>query len=220
MDNPEIKICGITNIEDALSCKNNNIDCLGFIYFKKSKRFITPEETGEITKKIDRLSFAGVFVDSSIDYVIEAVEKGNLNIVQLHGNESVDYIKKLKSKIDISIIKCLYLNDEPSVNFIDDYNRVCDRFIIEGEKEALPGGNGIKWDYSKVSLFTKKKKIILAGGLNSKNFEEAVMESRCEAYDLSSGVEISPGIKDHKKIEIIGNLKKKISINKIHGRIF
>lgn len=220
MTNPEVKICGITNIEDAIFCAENLIDCLGFVYFEKSKRFITPKLTGEITEKLENISFAGVFVDSPIDYVLEAVEIGNLDIIQLHGKESVQYVKELKKSTKAKIVKCLYINDEPNIQKIDEYKEFVHAFIIEAEKNILPGGNGIGWDYSKLSELSKKYKIISAGGINPLNFEKAVNSSGCSAFDMSSGVEVSPGIKDHQKIKQIADLKNKIQIKNNYGRIF
>ncbi|MDY0132358.1 MAG: phosphoribosylanthranilate isomerase [Desulforegulaceae bacterium] len=220
MINPEVKICGITNFEDAFFCRLNKIDCLGFVFFEKSKRFITPKNVGKITEKLENISFAGVFVDSSMDFVLEAVELGNLDFIQLHGKESIDYIETLQKKTKAKIIKCLYINDEPNVEKIEEYKSLTHGFIVEAQKNILPGGNGIDWDYSKVFEFSKKYKIISAGGINPSNFEKALKLSGATAFDMSSGVEISPGIKDHKKIKQIADLKNKIKIKNNYGRIF
>ncbi|MGM0419066.1 MAG: phosphoribosylanthranilate isomerase [Thermodesulfobacteriota bacterium] len=219
MINPEVKICGITNYEDARICEKSGIDCIGFVYFKKSKRYITPEKTSEITKKLENISAAGVFVDSPVEEVIDTVKTAGLDTVQLHGKESYEYITRLKSLININVIKCLYVNDYPGINMISDYSGLCRGFIIEAEKKELPGGNGEKWDYSKLAGLSKDKRIIAAGGLNPENFKNAAEKSGCSAFDMSSGVEISPGKKNHEKIKIIAKLKQEIIINKT-GRIF
>jgi|GEM_PF-152387 len=217
--NPEIKICGITNYEDAAVCEKNKIDCIGFVYFKKSKRYITPEKTSEITKKLQNISVAGVFVDSTVEEVIDTVKTAGLDIVQLHGKESYEYITKLKSLIKINVIKCLYVDDYPGIDMISDYSGLCRGFILEAEKKELPGGNGEKWNYSRLSDLSKDKRIIAAGGLNPENLKYAAEKSGCSAFDMSSGVEISPGKKSHEKIRKIAKLKKEIKITN-SGRIF
>jgi len=219
MSNPEIKICGITNYDDAAVCEKSGIDCIGFVYFEKSKRYITPEKTGEITKKLKNISSAGVFVDSPVEEVIDTVKTAGLNIVQLHGKESCEYITRLKSLIKINVIKCLYVDDYPGIDMISDYSGLCTGFIIEAEKKELPGGNGEKWDYSKLADLSQDKRIIAAGGISPENLKNAAEKSGCSAFDMSSGVEISPGKKNHEKIRKIAKLKNEIIINK-SGRIF
>jgi len=217
----EVKICGITREEDFKICIESGIDCIGFIYYEKSKRFINFEDSARINSLSDSISSAGVFVDSPLEFIIEGVNKVGLDIVQLHGKESIPFILKLKKSLnDVKIIKCLYFDSSPSVSLIDEYNSCCDAFLIEGEKERLPGGNGLSWNYSRLKDFSDNYPLIAAGGLNADNLVMAVEKSMVKAVDLSSGVEISPGIKDHEKIIEIGIIKKEIKFKDKLRRIF
>lgn len=218
--NPQVKICGITKLEDAQICIENKIDCIGFIYFKKSKRFISIKDTLEITGRISGIKKAGVFVNEKSDFILRAVKEAGLDIIQLHGNESPLFIEKIKSETNAKIIKCLYFDSHPKFENIGDYKGLTDAFLIEASKDVLPGGNGLFWDYSRISRYCDDFKLVVAGGLNPENFCDAVEKSRCIGFDMSSGVEISPGIKDHSKIEQIGKLKNQILIENKNGGIF
>lgn len=218
--NPQIKICGITNYEDALFCDENGIDCIGFVFFKKSKRYIDPEKAGEISKKLKHAKCAGIFVDESLDDVCFAAKKAGLDFIQLHGQETTEYIKKLKTKTSAGILKCLYKNDNPGVNLINNYKDLCCGFVVEAEKNSLPGGNGISWDYGFLKQLAKDANIIAAGGITPENFEDAAYKSSCSAFDMSSGVEDFPGIKNHLKIKKIINKAKKINLINKNGRVF
>lgn len=209
---PEVKICGITNIEDARACVASGIDCVGFVFYPKSPRNLAPEQAGEIAAKFPAMRYAGVFVDSDPCEVARIAKIARLDLLQLHGKENRQYMERLRQLTDLPMIKCLYLNKYPDISLISDYEELCRGFLVEAEQSALPGGNGQSWDYSLLQRFSGRGDIIVAGGINPENFTTAIESSGCSAFDMSSGVEKNKREKDHEKIAAIGRWKQRQKI--------
>lgn len=184
---PKIKICGMKEMEDVSFAISLGVDALGFIFYEGSKRFIEPEKAKEIIKEIPPfISVVGVFVDARISEVKRIKEFCGIDIVQLHGNESLSY--------------CL------------EFPRLIKAFRIEGIKdiEKTEVYKGITWlidkkdkqyDLKIAKELVKRGRIILSGGLNCENIKEAIAAVLPYGVDVSSGIEEYPGKKDHKKME-------------------
>ena len=195
-----VKICGITNIEDALRVVELGADALGFVFYEKSPRKITKEKAKEIIDKIQtvkpRVVKVGLFVDELEERVNEITSYCNFDILQFHGDETPNYCKKFPQKI----IKAFKIKDKESLVNIPKYE--VDYYLLDAYSEELPGGTGktFNWDLAKEAKEFGKP-IILSGGLNPENIIEALKKVLPFGVDVSSGVELFPGQKDHKKLE-------------------
>lgn len=190
-----IKICGITNLEDALVCVDNGADALGFIFYEMSPRFILPEAAFEIIQKIPPFIFkVGVFVDEKIENVNSIARQTGLNAVQLHGNEAPDY----NENIFPPVIKSFRVNENFNWSLIGRYKN-CGILLDTYSPQAMGGtGKSFNWDFIPGGI---RNKIILSGGISINNLERVLNEVNPAAIDVSSSLELMPGKKDHQKIK-------------------
>lgn len=191
----KIKVCGITNLEDALLCESNGADLLGFIFYERSKRFINFADAKKIIKKISLFTLkVGVFVNETADYINSAVNQLKLSAVQLHGDES----EELAEKIDAPVIKSFRINEEFNFNKIGNYKNITPLLDTFSNSEYGGTGRSFNWENIPNEL---RPKIILAGGISIKNIEEVYFKIKPLAVDLSSSLEIEPGKKDESKVK-------------------
>lgn len=196
---PQIKICGLTRVNEAVSCSELGPDAIGLVFFEKSPRNVSIEQAKEISVNLpDAISKVGVFVNETFDFIMERVDKCFLDVVQLHGNESPDLVTKLK-KENLTVIKCLYIESTPSLDTVSKYH--ASGYLVECAKGVLPGGNALSWNFQKAKDFGDTYPLILAGGLSPSNVTSAIESSLPDAVDVSSGVENEPGRKDISKIK-------------------
>ena len=200
----KIKICGVTTLSNAKELAKLDIHYLGFIFYKKSSRNIAPDKAENITKKLkkinNKIKFVGVFVDEPIENVKKIIKKANLDIVQLHGNESPDYCKKLKNLAEVW--KSIIVNELKDIQKIKIYENIVDKILLDAGK-----GSGKQIDFS---LLKNIKVEILAGGIGLDNIKETIKTINPKIIDLNSKVEISPGIKN---VECIQKIIKFIQKN-------
>ena len=205
----KVKICGITRLEDALMCAKFGADALGFNFYEKSKRFIKPSEAGSILEQLDdRFSKFGVFVNSTVDEILDVVNIARINVIQLHGDESPEFVADLRSKTDTPIVKAFRVTEVFEVSFLTNY--LVDAALLDSFSIDEFGGTGKKFNWSRaVSAMEIGFPIYLAGGLDPENVAEAVRIFRPYAVDVASGVESTPGRKDPAKVEaFIRNAKQ------------
>lgn len=190
-----VKICGITNLNDALNCIRCGAAALGFI-FAPSKRQVTPETVARITRELSPfVTKIGVFVDED-PYVIKQLMKDcRLDLAQLHGSESPDVAEQLEGRV----IKAFRAGlDQPDLIWKDSPVRA---ILIDTYSPDTVGGTGKTFDWRIFETFRiLKLPQILAGGLNESNIEAAIKTARPDLIDVSSGVEYSPGLKDEQKV--------------------
>lgn len=195
---PWIKICGLTDPDNALACAELHPDAIGLIFYKKSPRHISMKQAARITGLLPEDVMAiGVFVDNSFEDIMEKVRRCGLNGVQLHGNESPGLADRLK-KENLFVIKALFAAKEPHLNQATDYSHVS-ALLVEYGKGRHPGGNAETWNYE--IPIKIKIPVIIAGGLSEATIANALKAARPFGVDVSSGVEISPGKKDINKVE-------------------
>jgi phosphoribosylanthranilate isomerase len=196
-----VKICGITCQEDALAAAYAGADALGFI-FAKSPRQVEPQKAREIIAALPGLVHSvGVFVDESLDHVKQVREFCGLDYVQLHGEEDRFYTSSLTPKV----IRTLGMGSGPAPS-ADDYP---DAFLLlDTQVKGQRGGTGKTFDWSLAAPIAARRQVMLAGGLNPDNVARAIKTVKPFAVDVSSGVELSPGRKDHERIaEFVKNAK-------------
>jgi phosphoribosylanthranilate isomerase len=211
MHNIFVKICGITNKKDALFACKCGTDALGFIAYPKSKRYINCNETKKIIKNIN-VCYAdvlkvGVFVNETVENIKMYIDAG-INIVQLHGDETAEYINKIK-KLNGSaqIWKAVRLKEKNEIDNVKGLD--VDKFLIDTYSVDEYGGTGETgdWELAKYAVLCLDKPVMLAGGLSPENIKDAIEFVKPYGVDLSSGVEVSPGCKDHKLIsELFKNI--------------
>lgn len=194
-----IKICGITNLEDAQFVSEIGAYAIGFVFYKASKRYISPEKAKEISDRLPVFVLrVGVFVDNSIEEILEIKEKVKLDRIQVYNENLLDgglepattiMAYRIKDEADIFNAK-----NSKAFPLLDTYHA------------SLYGGTGMNFDWGLLKNFDRP--FILAGGINSENLRTAI-NLKPYAIDISSGCEKAPGIKDHKKIMEIFNIVNK-----------
>jgi len=192
-----IKICGITNLEDALLAAEMGADALGFIFYAKSPRKVEPEAARQIIAQLPPFVAAvGVFVDEAAAVVQELAASMGLDWVQLHGQESPDYCRSLGRKV----IKGFRIQDEDSLVRLGDYRGAAQALLLDTYKKGQVGGTGEVFDWHLAREAKKYGSIVLAGGLTAENVAQAIATARPAAVDAASGTEAAPGKKDPEKL--------------------
>lgn len=190
----KIKICGITNYEDAKLACDLGADAIGFIFYKKSKRSVEAEEVKNIISKLPAFILkVGVFVNERIDIVNQIMQDCKLNIAQLHGDENVEYL----NEINFPAVKALRISNNYDYNILKQYlnfNILLDTF---NNNEFGGTGTNFKWNTIPSDI---KSKIILAGGIKEENLEEIFSNILPYAIDVSSSLEEYPGKKNKSKM--------------------
>ena len=209
MNKSKIKICGVQDIKTINLCIKKNINFFGLIFYKKSPRNI------DMTKAIKLVEYAknknihsvGVFVNESIKNLFEYLLDLNINYIQLHGNENNNYIKLIKKKFDIQVIKTVSINNKSDFNKLNQYpDADFLLFDYKPKTSELPGGNAKSFNWNLLKDINVDKKWFLSGGINIKNINDINTYSIPYGIDISSGVEDRPGIKNNKKISSLIDL--------------
>src|SRR5690349_20149504 len=207
-----IKICGTTNLEDALAAVEAGANALGFV-FAPSPRRISPRDAARITAALPpSVEKIGVFVNQSMELVLDTVEKAGLTGVQLHGDEDVRYARQLKQKNgQLRIIKAISLRDVGdgkgkglAVATQDEAAKAFTALLLDSGSGSRRGGTGSTFDWQEAApmarLFAKKFPLIIAGGLKAENVAKALRIFQPWGVDVVSGVERAPGEKDPAKL--------------------
>ena len=191
-----IKVCGITNLRDALFAAELGADALGFVFYEKSPRFVTFAEAGNIMDRLPPfVTKVGVFVNAGMDFLARAKEEAGFDVFQLHGDETPEFCSSLGERY----IKAVRVRDAESVSEVGLYDTDC--FLFDGWSPDAYGGSGTGFSWEILDAETLSGRVVvLSGGLDCENVSRAVREVRPHAVDVSSGVEASPGIKDHSKL--------------------
>ena len=200
----KIKVCGTTNLKDALFAVDSGADAIGFIFYKKSPRYILQKDAKDIVAKLPPfVETVGVFVNETSDRVNRIAEQCKLTAIQLHGDESPAFCRRIKRRV----IKAFRVKDTNSFKGMADYD--VSGFLLDSYNEESKGGTGKTFDWNLALRAKKQGPIILAGGLNPYNVYTAIHRVKPYGVDVCSGVEKSPGIKDSVKIdEFIKSVRK------------
>jgi phosphoribosylanthranilate isomerase len=195
----KVKICGITNAEDAAVAVEAGADAIGFNFYRKSPRYIDPALAKHIVTSLPPFIMpVGVFVNEAMAVVRSIMDTCGLAMAQLHGDESAAYCEELARPV----IKALRLKDRGSFLTLAEFQGKAGvrGFLLDAFSETAYGGTGQITDWALASEAAKSATILLAGGLTSANVGEAIRAVRPYGIDVSSGVESVPGKKDHGKI--------------------
>ena len=200
MNRVRIKMCGTTRREDAACAVKLGVDALGFIFVKKSPRYIEPELAGRMISELPPfVSRVGVFVNQSFEAIRTITEIAGLTQLQLHGDESPEFCRELKGwNACLSICKAFPIGKDRPNPVISDYNDSIDSVLLDTHVKGQDGGTGKTFDWDGVDQLNITRPLILAGGLNPGNIEVAIQTVKPYAVDINSGVEDKPGIKNHR----------------------
>ena len=191
-----IKICGITNLDDALAAVDAGVDALGFNFYNLSPRYVTPETAREIIDQLPAsILTVGVFVNEQ--FVEELARRAGVTAIQLHGDETPDYCRQLDA--GHFVIKALSAGHGFNAQQARDYD--VDAILLDTKDDALRGGTGRVFDWSIAQEVRRAvPKLFLAGGLGVQNIEQAIISVDPYAVDACSKLEETPGKKDHERM--------------------
>jgi phosphoribosylanthranilate isomerase len=196
---PKIKICGITNQEDAHIAVQEGADALGFVFYPQSPRYIQPAVAKQIIGSLPPFVLpVGVFVNQELDMVRSIFDECGLAFAQLHGDESPNFCESLRRPV----LRALRVQDRRSFLALAEFKgrTGVKGFVVDAFSDSLYGGTGRTTDWTIAGEVAKAVPILLAGGLTSENVQEAIRQVHPYGVDVSSGVEHSPGRKDSEKI--------------------
>ena len=203
-----VKICGVRRVDDALVASEAGADALGVNFYAQSKRCATREEAQAIAAAIPaEVLLVGVFVNATADQIETLAEEIPLGAVQLHGDEPPEFLSQLPS--ELSIIRALRMGADglaPIANYVDDcgkLGRLPEAVLIDAASSKGYGGTGEQIDWGRVNRergLLGDLPLIVAGGLNASNITQAIAKSLPDGVDTASGVESSPGVKDHEQL--------------------
>ena len=202
----KIKICGIINKVDALAASELGVDMLGFVFYKKSKRYVTPAMAEDIINELSPfIGKVGIFVDETREDVIKIAEDAGLDMLQFHGKEAPGYCTSFRDKY--KIIKAFRVKDRADLKTVNDYDT--DYCLFDTYADDSAGGTGKIFDWNILKDFEILKPLILSGGLDPDNVGRAIKELAPYAVDVSSGVESAPGKKDMALLKkFVANVRK------------
>jgi len=194
----KVKICGLTNYEDAAAALDMGADLLGFNFYPGSPRYLSPESAAAIISKLPAFAdIAGVFVNASFEQIKQIAAHCSLNWVQLHGDETPEFCQSFRS-LDIKTMKALRVKDRADIEKAQDY--FTDAILLDAFDPQRYGGTGQSFDWNILGHISKR--VFLAGGINPDNAASAV-ELGVYGIDVCSGIESAPGKKDHSKMRAL-----------------
>jgi phosphoribosylanthranilate isomerase len=189
-----LKVCGITRLADARQATDNGATAVGFVFWRRSPRFIAPERAAEIISALPAaVTTVGVFVNEDVDRVRDAVAESGVSVVQLHGDEAPAFAEALA----FPIFRSMTLGDAADVmgNWPSGIP-----LLLDAADRQRRGGTGQTVDWDRAADLARQRRVILAGGLTADNVGEAIEIVNPYGVDVSSGVEASPGVKDAEKL--------------------
>ena len=202
MKNVKLKICGMKDSENITEISALQSDYLGFIFWEKSKRNMTLDSIPELLETTKRV---GVFVNTSIQEIASKINQYQLDIIQLHGDESVIFCKNVK-KLGVEVIKVFSMDSTFNFSVVKEYVLAVDYFLFD-TKGKLPGGNGITFDWNVLENYHFNVPYFLSGGIGTteidglKEFLKSPAAKKCYAIDVNSRFEKKPGIKNKIKLQ-------------------
>jgi phosphoribosylanthranilate isomerase len=191
-----VKICGITNLDDAAEAVRLGAWAIGLIHYSGSPRAVDPGEAVRIAAAFRRkCEVAGVFVNPELDEVATAVEDAGLTMVQLNGEEGPSFCAEIARRTGVKVIKAVHVSSAADVHAAEAFRT--DYHLFDRAARGLWGGSGESFDWGLLAERRSEVPAIVAGGLRPDNVAEAIAVARPHAVDVASGVEAEPGRKDH-----------------------
>jgi len=219
----EVKICGIKDLAAMDAALSARADLVGLVFFPPSPRSVTPIEAAKLAEKArGRAQVTALLVDASDALIQEIVSQVRPDLLQLHGEETAERVAAIRTRFGKPVMKAIAVSGEEDLRNVAAYEALADRLLFDAKppKDATrPGGHGRAFDWNLLSTVSRKKPIMLSGGLTPENVAEAIRIVRPDAVDVSSGVEGAPGEKDPEMIRaFIANARaaaKKLAREKV-----
>lgn len=198
----EVKICGITSKEAAKAAIEAGATYLGFVHFPASPRHVTPVQAAKLAQGLS-IATVSVLVNPDDDFLYELLTSFQPDYLQLHGNETPQRVQEIMKKFSVPVIKAMKVRAADDIAAGMAYKEIADMLLFDAREpeNALPGGNGLRFDWNLLKDRNFIFKWILSGGLNPDNVKQAIAMTRAPVVDVSSGVESAPGVKDIKLIK-------------------
>lgn len=202
-----VKICGLDAPDSVAMAVVEGAAMVGFVFYPPSPRNLTPAQAGRLVagvpSGIDRV---GLFVDPTDSDIGTVLAEAPLDLIQLHGSESVERVKQVRTTFKRPVIKAIKVETAADIDAATVFDGIADWLLFDAKPpktlaNALPGGNRVSFDWTLLQGRRFKRPWLLAGGLDADNLAEAVRQSGAMAVDVSSGVEERPGVKDPKRIQ-------------------
>lgn len=195
----KVKICGITNYEDAADAVKLGADFIGFNFYNFSPRCIKEAKAKKIVEKLPKSAKkVGIFVNERISRIKRTVDFCKLDLIQLSGDEDEEFLLNLKRRLDKHIIKSFRIKSRNDIKGINKYK--IDYIMLDSFKKGFYGGTGKRFDWG-IAKYIDKKRLFLSGGLDSSNVKTAIHKIKPYAVDACSGIEESPGKKNFEKMK-------------------
>lgn len=201
-----VKICGLKTVEDVRAAIKAGAAYLGFNFFPKSKRYVSPQIARELCLATDPgVAKVGLFVDPEDEEIAAVLAQVPLDMIQLHGHESPERVAEVRTAFGLPVIKAVGIGDEEDLPQLTDYGRVADQLLVDAKPPrdgALTGGNGLTFDWRLIGGRRWPVPWMLAGGLTPENVAEAIRLTGAHQVDTASGVESAPGVKDAERMQV------------------
>jgi phosphoribosylanthranilate isomerase len=203
----DVKICGLKTPATVTAAVDAGAFMLGFNFYAKSPRYLTPSLAGELGKLVpSNVTKVGLVVDATDDAIGAILAGAPLDMLQLHGHETPARVADIRARFGLPVMKVVSVADAADIATARDYETVADRLLFDTKPpksmaNALPGGNALSFDWALLNGQSFTLPWMLAGGLNAGNLREAVTRTGAVAVDTSSGVEDLPGEKNVSKIK-------------------
>lgn len=215
----KVKICGLTNLQDARFTSGALVHYMGFIFYDKSPRYIEPGQAGAIINWIEGPECVGVFVNQPMDDVNMIAGQTGIQLVQLHGDESPEYCELIEKRI----IKAIHVGPadtaETIAEQVEPYHGIVDYLLFDTRVDGLWGGTGKTFDWSLIQDAARDTPFFLSGGLHAGNVREACKTAGPYAVDLSSSLESEHGVKDFDKIEHFMDTMREVWVEQETGEL-
>jgi len=204
MSDVAVKICGLTGPQDVVAAADAGARYVGFVFFPKSPRNVSVQQAKALAAEVPfGVAKVALTVNADDALLDEITQNVAIDILQLHGSESVERVAQIKARTGLPVMKAIGISDADDLQKIVDYGRVADMLLVDAKppKNAdLPGGNGLAFDWRLLAGRKWAVPWMLAGGLTPDNVQQAIQLTGARQVDVSSGVESAPGVKDPAKV--------------------
>jgi phosphoribosylanthranilate isomerase len=201
---PLVKICGLSTVATLEAALGAGADLVGFVFFERSPRFVAPSDSALLGRLVGaRARKVALTVDEGDDVLDGIVAALRPDLVQLHGKESPERVSEVKARYGLPVIKAIGIAGKDDLARAESYRGSADWLLLDAKPPkgaALPGGNGVAFDWTLLERFGRSTPMMLSGGLDPRSVAEAIRVVHPEAVDVSSGVEDRPGVKNPDKI--------------------
>lgn len=199
-----VKICGLSTVDAVETAISQGADYLGFVFFERSPRHITLDQATNLLAQIKGRAKSVAVTVNADDSLLQGIKETGFDMVQLHGSETPERVAEIKALTGLPLIKALAVSSKDEINAQKDAFPQAEMLLFDAKPPksgtALPGGNGLSFDWRILDGVTFSKPWALSGGLSAENVEAAIQLTKAPIVDVSSGVESAPGVKDMTKI--------------------